>query len=418
VVGLKIALFLVIPGCSRPLPLELGARRSPLSVTAPSKPNSRLSTAELAPTKSRLNRDDEKTVGQQGKGSAFYHRQLNSAEIWRSSSGLTAPIEVGPDGALYLATRYGMLEVVERTGKLRFSVSLDGPTMGPIYVDAKGNAFAATGHGTVVGVSAQGQRLFTYPSLVGVRRGLSFSATYGLLYLGQNDVILGVNRVGFPIFRFDSPWKVTVGPFEQNGFCVVGTNTGKLLGISRMKRRFVLEFKDEITQVASTDNGGLWVLAGTNLVAVDSTHRRIFERSGILRVVIRVMTQTLNANDQHAQGVQLSADGKFDWLHSTGKSLAQQSLKVLDQTLTAEHVSTLALDDANALWLVAKDSSVFFLSAAGSIEKSVFDEPIDSLTVSPKTHETFVALRSGKILAVSHGVEKSSGKQPTEARPP
>jgi hypothetical protein len=311
------------------------------------------------------------------------------------------------------------LEVVESNGKLRFSVSLDGPATGPLYVDGKGNAFAATSHGSVIGIGAQGNRLFTYPSLVGVRRGLSYSATYGLLYLGQKDVILGVNRVGFPIFRFDSPLKVTLGPFEQNGFCVVGTNTGKLLGINRMKRRFVLEFEEAVTEVASTEDGGFWALAGTNLVAFAPTRRRIFENKSIVRMTTQNHHgQESRERDKRVQGIQLSADGKFNWLHSTGKSLAQQSLQVLDQTLSAEHVSTLALDEANALWLVAKDSNVYFLSAEGLVEESGFNEPIDSLTVSPKSRETFVALRSGKILALSRGSESSSGKQPSVVAPP
>jgi hypothetical protein len=366
-----------------------------------------------------LNQGGEQTVGQQGKRTESLHPRLNSAEIWRSSAGLTAPVEVGPDGALYLATRYGTLEVVESNGKLRFSVALDGPTTGPLYVDGKGNAFAATSHGSVIGIGAQGNRLFTYPSLVGVRRGLSFSATYGLLYLGQKDVILGVNRVGFPIFRFDSPLKVTLGPFEQNGYCVVGTNTGKLLGINRMKRRFVLDFEEEVTEVASTIDGGFWALAGTNLVAFEPTRRRIFEKTSIVRMATQNHHgQESRAQGERVQGIQLSADGKFDWLHSTGKSLAQQSLKGLDKTLTTEQVITLSLDDANALWLATNDFRVFFLSAEGVVEESVFNEPVDSLSGSSKKRETYAALRSGKIIALSRRLETSNGNEHSEVAPP
>jgi hypothetical protein len=371
---------------------------APVNVVTTSKPKASDSSGEGAVARvPNAQERRELSVGPDDSRRSTELTPLVSTELWRAAAGLTAPLELGPDGAIYLATRDGTLEVVEATGKLRFSVALDGVTVGPLFVDERGNAYAATSTGLVVGIGAQGNRLFTYRSPVGVTAGLSFGPTLGLLLLGKNDVILGINRAAYPIFRFDSPEPIVTVPKELFGFCVAVTNSGKFFAKDRAGRRFVHAFGGDITQVERTANGDLWLLAGTKLIAFRHVSRPLFEVASARWIATRAFA----VSTSNVAGAILTRDGEVRWLSPTGALTHEHTLD--ERTLDALELEepTLALDDEDTVWFATKTPGVLGVSPSGNRTSTTFDDAIRGLRFDPPRRRLLVAFASGAVLSVA-----------------
>lgn len=268
-----------------------------------------------------------------------------------------APVAVGPDGALYAATREGYLDVLEADGRLRFSVSLSGIAGGPLYVDARGSAFLATTTGLLVAVSAKGQRLFAYRPPMDVRGGVSYGTGVGLLVSSLDNIVLGVNRGGTPVFRFDSTSKLTLGPLALDGFCVVVTSGVVVHWLGQNAAHLTRVMPREVEAIAPGADGRLWVKAGDELLIWDKKRRLEHTESDVVAIA------TESSREPRGLGVVLKKSGELLWLGDGGKRVAGRQLP----SQLATPVNSMALAGA-AAWMTHEDGTIVVARPEGPLK--------------------------------------------------
>jgi ligand-binding sensor domain-containing protein len=319
-----------------------------------------------------------------------------------------------------------LLDVVEQTGKLRFSVTLGAPSVGSLVIDAKGTAFAATRTGNVVGIDSNGQRVLSYRSPVGVRFGLTFNDELGLLVVGQNNVVFGVNRRGYPVFYYPIRDDVSFGIVSLDGFCVVATASGNLVWLSQGRRRYTYALGGSVAGIERTASDGLWVLVETvvetdvktnGVVRSDESNRNglgktlsklsVFDRqrTKVFEVpdVLRFATVPFRrAGTFQAAGAVLRGHGTLQWLGEQGQNLAEIELSQLTQTsIESSQIDAMTLDDEGTIWLVVERDTLIAVSPTGQIGKAKFTGSLLAPVVDQTYQRIIVATDDGAVFSVT-----------------
>jgi hypothetical protein len=306
--------------------------------------------------------------------------------LWQTGEGLTACPAVGPDGAVYMASRQGTLDVVEPTGTHRFTITLGGAPTGTLFVDPRGWAFVGLATGNLVGITADGLLSVTYHSPIGISGDLGFAEGQGLLLLGHNGIVLGVNRGGFPTLRLAPGAPLTAGPVGIQGWCVVATERSDVIWANRFGRRIHRAIEKPAEQLRATADGEVWALAQGTLWVFSRDQAVVFERRGI-RAIATLQSRTPT---QRIQGVVVTMEGRVEWLDPRGQSIARELLHVPDPWPPDAMVR---VDDEASLWIVSPRDGLHVLRVDGT--RYEVSNVRDSLLLSP----VFDSVRRRTVLA-------------------
>lgn len=269
--------------------------------------------------------------------------------LWRAGATLAASPAIGPDGAIYVASRQGTLDVIEASGAHRFSITLGGAPTGAIFVDERGSAYIGLATGTLVAVTAVGQKTTLFRAPQGIRGGIGFAAGQGLLFVGADEVVLGINRGGFPTLRLRLPDRGSAGPIGIVGWCVVGTSQGVLVWGDRWGKRKRVEVGSALRELQATANGEIWALADSSLLSYSTVQKLLFRRSGILAMA----TAPKGAAAAGPSGAVLSVERQFEWLDASGQVLTHRTM---DESFEEPEHVVMRLDGEGKLWIVERDT--------------------------------------------------------------
>jgi outer membrane protein assembly factor BamB len=306
------------------------------------------------------------------------------------------PLEVGDDGTIYVTTRDGYLDVLEADGRLRYSVTLGGIASGPIYVDGRGSVFIATLAGTVLGFDARGRKVFVYKPPIDIERGLTFGDGVGLLVRGRHRVVLGVNRVGVPVYRFEAPAELSTEPLGFFGFCVVATKNGKLYFGNRALQRKPLTFTAPIAAMQTTSSGMLWVRTKDEFVALRSNLSVAYRRSNIERFYAFRKRET-NAAEE---GFLVDDDGVANRVLADGMSVGTVTLR---EDPATNSVEILASDGEGGLFATDREGTLLRFSPGGPPARLDLRERPVGARLGPMPGRLLVGTSNGGIYAVRWG---------------
>lgn len=264
--------------------------------------------------------------------------------IWRAGSPLAAPPALGPDGAIYVAGRQGTLDVLEASGIHRFTITLGGAPTGNVFVDERGWAYVGLATGKLLGITSAGQKFFAFQLPTGIRRGVGFAEGQGLLVLGQDQAVIGVNRGGFPTMRVAVHDETTVGPIGIPGWCVVGTAKGDILWGDRMGRRHRASLGASLRDLQPTFDGGIWALADDALTAFSTAREVVYRRDATLAMATAPRAHSI----QGVQGGRLTSELELEWLGSSGNRVASRPIEA---PAGPRSTVTLAMDDYGRIWI-------------------------------------------------------------------
>lgn len=207
--------------------------------------------------------------------------RLVADPVWRSGSGLVAPPSIGRDGALYVASRQGSLDVLEATGELRFSISIGGTPTGAMVMDPRGWLYVGLATGRILAVDPEGRRQWVFASPRGIRGDLQFSEVQGLLFRNERGQILGVNRSGYVLSRLDPEGRLSAGPVALFDWCVVATAEGELIWGNRWGKRRHVAVGAPIDELRGTVDGGVWARTQDGLIAFSKSRNELFRLDGV-----------------------------------------------------------------------------------------------------------------------------------------
>jgi hypothetical protein len=287
------------------------------------------------------------------------------------------------------------LDVLEPDGRLRFSVTLGGIASGSLYVDARGSVFVATRAGTVLGFDAKGRKSFHYRPPIDIDRGLSFGEGVGLLVRGPSRVVLGINRVGVPVYRFEAPADLSTEPLGFSGFCVVATVNGKLYTGNRALQRKPLTFTSTITAMQTTLGGRLWVRTEQELVALEPNLNVAFRRPGIERFYAFRREDSMVLGD----GFIVDASGVAHRLRADGETLGTLNLR--DGTSSKGSFEILAGDGEGGLFATRLENGLVHFPASGPpIQLALNERPVGA-RLDLERKRLLVGTSEGGIYAVT-----------------
>ncbi|MGC4065849.1 MAG: hypothetical protein QM784_14600 [Polyangiaceae bacterium] len=319
---------------------------------------------------------------------------LEAELLFRSGGGLHVPLELGNDGTIYVTTRQGYLDVLEADGRLRYSVTLGGIASGPLFVDERGSVFIATLAGTIVGFDAKGRKWFDYKPPIDIMRGLSFGDGVGLLVRGRGRVVLGINRFGVPVYRFEAPAELSAEPVGFSGFCVVATANGKLYFGNRALQRKPLAFTAAITDMQTTPSGLLWVRNENEFVALRANSSVAFRRSGIEHFYVFRKQEARPPEE----GVLVDTDGIAHRVQADGKPLGTITLIAGRPTNSVE---ILASDGEGGLFGTDREGQLLRFSASSPPTRVDLDERPVGARLDVGRKRLLVGTSEGGIYAVT-----------------
>ncbi len=326
------------------------------------------------------------------RNAALVDEQLlqSATLLWRAGSSLAAAPAVGPDGAIYIASRQGTLDVLEASGNHRFTITLGGAPTGAIFVDARGWIFIGLATGKLLGINPLGQQFFAFQAPKGIRGGVAFAEGQGLLIMGYDDVVVGVNRGGFPTMRVVVHGHPTAGPIGIGGWCVVGTAMGEILWADRWGKRRHVEVGDALRDLQQTSAGGIWSLSEDGLSAFSPKRELEFRRDGALAMA----TAPRGTEDPRLQGALMTSGYELEWLDERGNTIAR---RVLEREDRARLPITMRLDTEGKLWLVSPEGMLRVLGPHGG------DPPPRQFKSRALLEPVFDASRRRTIVATTEG---------------
>lgn len=331
---------------------------------------------------------------------------LEARELWRVGTGLSAPLALGPGSSIHATSRQGNLDVLEANGQLRFTVGLGSAARAPIDVRRNGATYVATVGEQVVGISPEGARVFAYRHPSGVRSGVVFAEGLGLLFRGRGNALLGINRAGFPTFRYDSKIPISLGPWAIGGRCVAITESGELIAVSRFGNRRSRLVGHNAVAVESTRGDAIWILSQSKLTAHDDAFAVRFDLTNIAAMTTVKAAKTVAlAATSNVEGVVLDHAGTLRWLDVSGQTLAQATLP--DAAFAARLDLTLTADTRTA-WLVTREGDVLRVPAQGLPAKGHFEGLLGPPLLDPDQQRVLFGTHDGKVLAVPDGSEQGS----------
>jgi hypothetical protein len=281
--------------------------------------------------------------------------------LWRAGSSLAAAPAIGPDGAIYVASGQGTLDVLEASGSHRFTITLGGAPTGAVFVDDRGWAYVGLATGKLLGITPLGQKAFTFQAPMGIRGGVGFAAGQGLLVLGYDDVVIGVNRGGFPTMRIEIHGHATTGPLGILGWCVVGTATGEILWGDRWGKRRKAEVGAALRALQPTISAGVWALSETGLSAFSPKRALEFRRHGVLAMATAPRVPRV----PKLQGALLTSAFELEWVDESGSPIARRLLRPEER---ASLPVAMRLDAEAQLWLVSPDRTLRVFGPNGKTE--------------------------------------------------
>jgi hypothetical protein len=316
--------------------------------------------------------------------------------LWRTGSALAAAPRLGPDGAIYLASSQGTLDVLEASGRHRFTITVGGAPTGAMFVDSRGRAYLGLATGKLVAVAPHGTIEFAFQTPRGVRGEVSFAEGLGLVFLGHDGVVIGINRGGFPTMRLDPHDEATAGPVGVSGWCVVGTASGAVLWGDRWGRRKHATIGSPVDGLGVTADGGIWAISDVGLVAFSPKRVEAFRRPGTAGMAL----SSRKLLDRGIEGVILTVGAKVEWLDFMGRSVRVASLAASDDL----HIPLIMRvdDDAN-LWLAGANGRLQQIRPSGeSIEPYEFaGESLLEPVIDAVRRRTIVATREGGIYSLA-----------------
>jgi hypothetical protein len=239
-----------------------------------------------------------------------------------------------------------------------------------------------------------------------IRSGVSFGAGIGLLFRSDDDVVLGVNRGGLPVFRYDSTAPIAFAPLALDGLCVVVTQAGKVTAaeggakralpggkvhwVSQFGTELAKPFSGELLDLQPTSKGGIWAQVGSTLMAWNKKRELQFELKQVK------LFATTRAGGNAPEGVALLTDGKLLWLGSKGETLVTRQIE-LAKVAPVRSVTW----SKEAVWLLKGADTLVRVTAEGRVAQLRL--PVELYPPSPDEDRgrAIVSAVSGAIYAVS-----------------
>lgn len=321
--------------------------------------------------------------------------------LWRAGSGLDALPATGPDGAIYVVSRQGTLDVIQPNGELRFSINLNGTPTGAIFVDRRGWAYIGLMTGRVVAIDAQGRRQWVFSVPDGIRGDLRFSEGQGLLFQESGGKVLGLNRGGFPTFRLNPRGHVSAGPIGVLGWCVVATAEGELVWGDRWGKRRRITLGTAVLELQATAAGDIWALTRQNLVAYSVQSRELFRRDAVLAMTT-IVSESSSAADATAsrpdqiEGSIVTAQGQLFGLSRMGIVLQKTPVAM---ELDLLHRPNMSLDaDGNTCMTVTREQIQCWRSSGELRARYTFpNRTLLGPFLDVKGRQSYAASRDGTV---------------------
>jgi len=314
--------------------------------------------------------------------------------LWRAGSALAAAPAIGPDGALYVVARQGTLDVLEASGEHRFTITLGGAPTGGIFVDDRGWAYVGLATGKLLGIAPSGLKSFALQLPGGISGNVAFAEGQGLLLLGHDNIVVGVNRGGVPTMRMSAAPRATAGPVGIFGWCVVATANGEVIWGDRWGKRHRATVGAAPKVLEATATGAIWVLANEELTAFSSPRTLAFRHSGTVAIV----TGPPRLATTGVEGVRLTAAGEFEWLGKSGARVASRKL-----TADVRPASELAmgLDDEGTVWFM-EEGRVHALGPQGDGDRTLeLGRDLLAPVCDGPRRRTLVSTVEGEVFAIS-----------------